>query len=152
MARHAVEPARAAGGVTAAIQAAIDSVAHADPAGWQRAVELAYQQDPDGADAAARAALAGRLRAQGIEVGMIAAICNGAQALAVATEDGPFSCPAHLFELAIRRSLDEPGCTDQVDPHELIYASTQCCGMLDIHDALLPPGWGWAVHLPLPEA
>ncbi|MEO7286061.1 MAG: hypothetical protein ABI140_04000 [Jatrophihabitantaceae bacterium] len=146
MAKHAAGTDAAAD----AVLVAIDAVTQADPAGWQRAVALACELDQDGADLAARAELARRVREQGIEAGMVVPICNGAQALAAAAEDGPFECPAHLFELAIRRALDEPGCVDHVDIRELIFASTQCSGMLDVHDALLPPGWGWAIHLPLP--
>ena len=36
-----------------------------------------------------------------------------------------------------------------VEAADLVYATTQCAGMLDLHDALLPPGWGWLIDLPL---
>jgi len=67
----------------------------------------------------------------------------------LAAERGPFECPAYLLELALRRALGEPGCVDFVDRNELVYAGTQCAGLIDLHDALQPPGWGWNVHLPL---
>ncbi|MGI8665422.1 MAG: hypothetical protein ACR2N4_05250 [Jatrophihabitans sp.] len=133
------------------IRLAIHAAGRGDPQSWQLAVQRAVAGDLAAADALARRELADRVRRQGVETGMVAAIAHGAMALSAAAEDGPFSCPAYLFELAIRRALDEPGCMDQVDAGELVYAATQCAGLLDIHDALLPPGWGWAIHLPLPQ-
>lgn len=147
MARH---PAGDPGPVQEAIRVAIHSAGRADPDGWRHAVDSACAADEQAADRFARVELAERVRAQGIETGMVAPIANGARTLASAAEDGPFAVPEHLLELAIRRALDEPGCVAHVEVRELVYASTQCAGMLDIHDALLPAGWGWLIQLPLP--
>jgi hypothetical protein len=137
--------------VRAEVLEAIDRVGQADPVGWQLAVQRACDADLEAADHAASHALRERLRSQGVSAsGMLREIVHGATALSAATEGGPFECSAFLFELAIRRALAEPGCTECVDVRELVYADTQCAGMLDIHDALLPPGWGWVVHGSLP--
>lgn len=136
--------------VRAAVRVAILAAGRGDPEGWRHAAAAACASDLMAADLAARAELGDRLAEQGVELGMVSAIASGARALAAATEGGPFACPAYLFELAVRRALDEPGCVDHVDIGELVGATTQCCGLLDIYDTLLPAGWGWAIHLPLP--
>ncbi len=116
-----------------------------DPRGWQEHVARALEVDPVGADRAARRTLADRLRRHQIELGMVAEVANGAFRLARGSEAGPFSCPAYLIELAIRRSLGEPGCVDYVDGEELVHATTETCGLLDLAAVLLPNGWGMAV-------
>jgi hypothetical protein len=137
--------------VRADVLDAIYRVTQADPAGWRTAVERACQADLASADLAATGELRERIRSQGITAtGMVTEIAHGALALSAAAMGGPFECSAFLFELAIRRALAEPGCTEFVDVRELVYAGTQCAGMLDIHDALLPPGWGWVIHGSLP--
>jgi len=132
--------------VAVLVRLAVHAVGRGDPQSWQHAVEQACAADPAEADRLARAELADRVRRHGVEQGMVPAIAGGANRLAAAAVDGPFECPAYLLELAIRRALDEPGCTDYVDQDELVFATTQCAGMIDLHDTLLPPGWGWAVH------
>ncbi|HEX2903176.1 MAG TPA: hypothetical protein VHO01_06915 [Jatrophihabitans sp.] len=123
-----------------------------DPKGWQEHARRALEVDADAADRAVRQQLADRLSRQDVRTGQVAEIANGAYRLAAAVQDGPFACPMYLLELVIRRALAEPGCTDHVDQAELVYAGSQACGLLDLSVALLPPGWGWAVHGPLSPA
>ncbi len=131
------------------IRQAVLAAGSGDAPAWQQAVERAARRDLAVADRLARAELLARLARHGVAAGMVVEIVSGTTQLAAAAEGGPFECPAFLLELAVRRALDEPGCTDHVELGELLYAQTQCAGMLDLHDVLLPPGWGLPVYGPL---
>ncbi|MDQ2754362.1 MAG: hypothetical protein M3R71_02305 [Actinomycetota bacterium] len=50
----------------------------------------------------------------------------------------------------MRRSLQEPGCVDGVDQRDVVHASVEVAGLLDLHDALVPPGWGSVLYVPAP--
>lgn len=131
------------------IRLAIYGVGVGDPDTWQLGVRQAVEANPVSADAVARAELAQRAERHGIESGMVPEIAHATTILSLAADEGPFECPAYLLELALRRALGEPGCQDFVDETELIYAATQCAGLIDLHDALLPAGWGWKIQMPL---
>lgn len=141
--------ALAASPVEVAVRLAVYGAASGDADSWQLGVRQALELDPAAADRAARAELLLRAQRHGIRTGMVVEIAYGSTILSLAADDGPFQCPAYLLELALRRALGEPGCVDFVDETELIYATTQCAGLVDLHDALLPPGWGWSIQLPI---
>lgn len=132
-----------------AIQAAIRAVTLGDADRWQRSVRTALAEHEPTAVAAAGAALNQRLAGNDLgQDGLVSPIVVGSTRMAAATEDGPLACPAWLFEIAVRRALSEPGCLVS-DDAEFTFAATEACGLLDLHDAVLPAGWGWAVHLPV---
>jgi len=143
------EPAGPREQARTAIRLAIHGVVSGEPETWQLGVAQALAVDPVLADECARAELVERAARHEVTAERHFEIAQATTMLALATDGGPFRCPAYLLELAFRRALNEPGCTDFVDETELIYAGTQCAGLIDLHDALLPPGWGWSIQLPL---
>lgn len=128
-----------------AIDVAIRCVTAGDDAGWRRAVEHAVALDAAEADAAAterlRAELVRAREAGDVQPDELTEVVQLSEILAAAVADGPLACPAHLIELAIRRSVAEPGCNRVDDPAQLTFAASEVAGLLQLRLALTPPGW-----------
>lgn len=133
------------------LRSAISSVARADEVAWRAHTAAALDADEDVADATSRAALKDRLGRAGVRADGLSMVVSSAEHLEAVTAGGPFACPAFLFELAMRRAFDEPGCIDGVDRREAVHAAVETAGLLDLYQALVPPGWSTVVYLHPPD-